>query len=317
MEVIHNILDDNFKFDKPTTLTIGNFDGVHKGHISILHKMYAIAEENDSVPVLVTFQPHPLHVLTPNYAPKLLSITAEKLDILEKYQVPVVVLFPFNKAVSQYSADWFLDEVLLKRLKAKHIVIGINHTFGRNREGDVNFLREKLPSRKVELDVVEPVRRMDKDMVSSSEVRSELLNGDFESAQKMLGHPYPLYGEIIGGRGVGTELGYPTINLKLRKRKLVPPSGVYACMIEHTDERLGGMLYIGTRPTFGENEMVIEIACFCRLDIKIGDFLKVFVLKYFRGDRKFENTDLLVNQIKEDEKSISDYLGKQKIKLTT
>jgi len=316
MDIIHNILDQDFQFDSSTTLTIGNFDGIHRGHSSIFEKVISIARKNGTIGAVVTFDPHPSTILTPDRLPRLLTTTQEKLDILESANVPTVILIPFDKRFSQHSAVWFLEEILIRKLRATHIVIGVNHAFGRNREGDVDFLKNVLPEKGIALDVVKPVRES-KEMVSSSAVRSIMNDGDFGNAIKMLGHPYPLYGRVVPGRGIGKALGYPTINIQVIKEKLIPASGVYACSL-HIDRRtIGGMLYIGTRPTFDGKTKVIEISCFEPLDIQIGDCLKSFALRYFRQDMKFESPDLLVEQMRWDEKMISSFLGKQKIKLTS
>ncbi len=315
MQIIRNILDKDFNFSLPTTLTIGNFDGVHRGHTSIIERMHDLSSKTGTLTVVVTFEPHPVSVLTPEIPIKLLSVGIEKIKLLEKKDVSATVLIPFNAELSQNSAEWFLNEVLLKKLNARHIVIGINHTFGKDREGNVDYLKKHTLSKGVELYVVEPVIG-DGTMVSSSTVRSELERGDFEKAIEMLGHSYPLFGKVISGMGIGKTLGYPTINIEVDKRKLLPPSGVYACMVSHKNQEIGGMLYVGTRPTFGGTEKAVEISCFCSLDVSIGDDIEAYVLKRFRDDRKFGSKDELVNQLKRDEEEIASYLMRNKIRLT-
>ncbi|MBD3168951.1 MAG: riboflavin biosynthesis protein RibF [candidate division Zixibacteria bacterium] len=315
MEVIHNITEPGFKYPRPTTLTIGNFDGVHKGHISLIHRILEKSRKENTAPVLITFDPHPLTVVNPSKTPSLLSTTDEKLRILETFKVPVVVLIHFNDEISGQSADWFLNDILIKSLDARHIIIGSNHAFGKDRKGNVSYLREVLPHKNIELEVVESIHESGQ-MVSSSEVRDAVAGNDFESAIEMLGHPYPIFGKIISGSGVGKTMGYPTINLEVSERKLLPPHGVYACKIDFTRETVGGMLYVGTRPTFGGYKDVVEISCFCSLDIEPGEYLEAYALKYFRADIKFESRDLLISQIKRDEQTISAYLKESKIKLT-
>jgi len=315
MEVIHDILKPDFVIDHPTTITIGNFDGVHKGHIEIIRRIRSIVKKNNSVPVVITFDPHPLSIISSGSPPELLSTTTEKLKLLEAYNIPIVALFPFNKRISQNSAKWFLENVLVGKLRVRNIVIGINHTFGRDREGNVEYLRKALLGTGIGLDVVKPLRSSG-EMISSSAVRTALYQGDYKTASAMLGHPYPLFGKIIPGKGVGSTLGYPTINIQPGKHKLVPPIGVYACFINIKNAFLGGMLYIGTRPTFGGKNIVIEIACFSSLDVKAGDTLEVYALKYFRADVRFRSQGLLVDQIKKDQKAIRNYLRRRKIRLT-
>ncbi|MCP4633385.1 MAG: riboflavin biosynthesis protein RibF [candidate division Zixibacteria bacterium] len=312
MEIIHNILDQDFSLEYPTTLTIGNFDGIHRGHISILKTISEISKSNDSIPGVITFDPHPLKITAPEKAPGLLTSTDEKLRVLEEQNTKIVILIPFDRRFSRYSANWFVEEILIRRLHAKHIVIGVNHFFGRNREGDVKFLEKVLPARGIGLDVVVPVHG-NGDMVSSSKVRKVLYGGDFEGAVEMLGHSYPLFGKVVSGKGVGKTLGYPTINIDVEEDKIAPPQGVYACIIKRYGESVGGMLYIGKRPTFGGKTRVIEISCFCPLAIEVGDYIEAYALKYFRADMKFESKELLVEQIRRDEKLISSYLAKHKI----
>ena len=315
MEIIHSILNPEFKLENSTTLTIGNFDGVHRGHISIIEEIITISKKNNTIPVVVTFDPHPLSIVAPEKIPRFLTNTREKLKLLETYDVPVVVLIPFDRKFSQYSAGWFVDEVLIKKLRAKHIIIGVNHAFGRDRKGDVDFLKNVLPGKGIKLDVVKPIRKSG-EMVSSSAVRWAIMGGDFDDAIRMLGHPYVLSGTIISGKGVGKTLGYPTINIQVEEQKLLPPSGVYACSVEHSGETVGGMLYIGTRPTFAGKSRTIEISCFCALKLGIGDYIEIHVLKYFRADIKFESKELLKKQLEKDEKTISSFLNRNKIKLT-
>lgn len=315
MEIIHHILDPDYKFENATAVTIGNFDGVHSGHISILKKLLSISKHNNSVPVVITFDPHPLSVVNSSGAPGQLTDIREKLKLLENHGMPVIALIHFDKRFSQYSADWFINEVLVKKMNAKHVVIGVNHAFGRNREGDVEYLKEALPARGVLLDIVKPIKKSGV-MVSSSNIRAELMDGKFDNAVKMLGHPYPLFGRVVSGKGVGKMLGYPTINMEVGERKILPPDGVYACMVERSQDTVGGMLYVGTRPTFDGKTRVIEISCFCPLNVETGDFIEVYALSYFRADIKFESTELLRKQLRKDEKKIGSYLRRNKIKLT-
>lgn len=315
MEVIHNITEPGFKYPSPTTLTIGNFDGVHKGHISLIHRILEKSRKENTAPALITFDPHPLTVVNPSKAPSLLSTTDEKLKILESFKVPVVVLIHFNNEISEQSADWFLNDILINSLDARHIIIGSNHAFGKDRKGNVSYLREVLPHKNIELEVVESIHESGQ-MISSSEVREAVAENDFESAIEMLGHPYPIFGKIVSGSGVGKTMDYPTINLEVSDRKLLPPHGVYACKIDFARDTIGGMLYVGTRPTFGGHKDVVEISCFCSLDIEPGEYLEAYALKYFRADIKFESKDMLISQIKRDEQAISAYLNENKIKLT-
>ncbi len=226
---------------------IGTFDGVHRGHQAVLRRLLARAAEAELPAVLVTFDRHPALVLAPSRAPRAIASLGANLRAFDALGVPVTVVLPFNAWLSRLSAETFLGDLLVGRLRAEALVVGHDFALGADREGDVEWLRERLPTEVVPAFEVEGAR------VSSSAIRSAVEEGDLSAATRLLGRPFEIEGVVVGGRRLGRTLGYPTANLARAFDGVLPPNGVYACRATVAAGEGAGeyaaALSIGVRPS--------------------------------------------------------------------
>lgn len=241
----------------PVVATVGAFDGVHVGHQAVVQEIVDRARSRGGRSVLVTFDPHPLRVVAPARAPKLLTTPGEKKRLLAETGLDYAVFLAFTPALKELSPQRFVQEVLLDGLGMTELVIGHDHGFGKGRAGDADVLRRIAAKGRFELEVTPPVRAGEA-AVSSSFVRQALAAGRLAEANRALGRPYSLAGTVVRGHGRGREMGFPTANLRLSgPDKLVPAPGIYACWTEVAGRRLMGALHVGPRPVFpGAGESV-------------------------------------------------------------
>lgn len=284
-------------------LTIGSFDGVHIGHQQIIQQIRQLAVERQGVSVLITFHPHPRMVVgnAPDHTLKLLNTLEEKAALLEQYGVDVLVIVPFSRAFAEQSPDAYIQDFLVKRFKPNVIAIGYDHRFGKNRAGDISYLRRF--QEKYDFEVVEISRQdVDDSAVSSTKVRKAVAAGEVERAAQLLGHPFGITGKVVEGLRIGNTIGFPTANVEvLDPYKLIPPTGIYAVRVWHKNQRYNGMLYIGNRPTIDRDlAQTIEVNIF-DFDARIyGEVLQVEFVDYLRGDAKFDSLEALKRQLEED-----------------
>lgn len=304
MKVITDI--EKFSPDANTVVTVGTFDGVHTGHIRIINKVKDDAERFSYKSVLFTFEPHPQAVLQtkPNKL-RLLTTLDEKLEILSAHNLDYVVVQKFDYEFSQIPYQHFIEEYLLKRLRMKKMVLGYDAALGNKREGNLDHIQDHARLNNYSLDIVPPIS-VDNIVVNSTLIREYIFNGYLEKATKALGRYYDVRGIVIHGDGRGASLGYPTANLLLEHPlKLMPPVGVYAVDVVIDGHRYKGMMNIGTRPTFHDNEEHEVIAEVHVLDFE-GELYKkqitVFFKQMIRKEKKFNSVDELIQQLKLDEK---------------
>jgi riboflavin kinase / FMN adenylyltransferase len=288
-------------------ITLGTFDGVHLGHRAILERLKEKASKRKVKSIAVTYEPHPQSIVSPSDAPLILTTLEEKLDLLEEFQIDENVVIGFDQELANYTPDRFVQEILVGKLDVGAVVIGYNHGFGKNRTGNLELLKEEGKKRGFEVAVVPPVE-YEKKPISSSRIRRSLKHGHFEDALKMLGHGYPLYGNLIEGRGRGKEMGYPTANLEVNSRKLLPPDGVYAAEAVVDNQKKQGMMYIGTNPTFGQKERGLEVHLFdFSQSIQVGEQLKVNLRSWVREEMKFDSVESLKKKLEQDEIEIKTF----------
>jgi len=301
-------LDSSF-VDKPV-VTLGTFDGVHLGHQAIIRRLVAKAREKGKKSLLVTYEPHPQSVVAPESAPGILTTLEEKLFLLGKLELDGTLVVDFDRSLSQYEAQPFVEEILIKRLNVGDLIIGYDHAFGKNRAGRAELLEKARKTYGFGLEVISPVKN-DHLAIKSSRIREELKQGSFHKAIRMLGHSFPIWGTKVPGQGLGAEMGYPTINLEVSSRKLLPPDGVYAAQAEIDGKTWQGMMYKGKKPTFAGTDFSLEVHLF-DFDPTLGaDRIRLFAEKWIRGDRKFDSPQALKRQIKDDEELIRDYFSKK------
>jgi riboflavin kinase / FMN adenylyltransferase len=240
-------------------VTVGTFDGVHRGHWHVLATLVEEAERRRLHSVLVTFEPHPLRVVRPEAAPPLLTSHAEKLEILAQFGIGRVVVLRFDDALAAYPPRRFVEEILIGRFGLAHLVIGHDHGFGRDRSGDAGTLAAIGKQIGFGVQVVPPWEYGGAP-VSSSRIRRALQEGDVAAAATALGRPYGARGTVVHGEGRGRELGFPTANLLIDSPdKLLPADGIYAVRAHIGDERCDGLLHVGPRPTFGAVSRTVEL----------------------------------------------------------
>ncbi len=289
----------------PAVVTVGTFDGVHVGHRAILQRLDAAAQ-GEQMRTVVTFDPHPQAVIRrEGKSISVLSDAHEKTELLCAYGVDRTYTLVFDHHLAQLSAEEFVQEILLNRLHTSRLVVGYNHSFGRNREGNFEFLEKNLGRFGFELEVVGPYY-LQGEIVSSTKIRRLLEAGDIEKANLFLGRPYALAGKVVAGAGRGRSLGFPTANLESTSReKLIPHMGVYAVAVRHENQLHPGMLSIGVRPTFGSGAATIEVHLINFDNDLYGQVLQVHFLARLRDEERYRNAQELQRQMSKDrEKSL-------------
>jgi len=283
-------------------VTVGTFDGVHRGHQAVLDEVKRRAREKKLASVLVTFDPHPLEVVNPAAAPKLLTLPEEKQELVAAAGIDRLVLLPFTPAIAQLDADAFVH-----RLRDEHgmqeLVCGFDHGFGRGRGGDVEVVRGLGAAQGFGVAVVDAVRD-DGQPISSTLIRTAVAHGDLDAAARWLGRPYGIRGLVVQGAGRGRTIGVPTLNLAPPDpRKLLPPDGVYAVRVEVRGKRYGGMMNQGPRPTFGETARALEAHLFDFSGEWYGETVRVEWVRRLRDVQAFPSREALVAQLERDRQS--------------
>ncbi len=285
-------------------ITVGTFDGVHRGHQHVLARLRERAAELGLPSLVVTFEPHPLEILQPASAPDRLTVREEKLLQLAACGVDYVAEIPFTRAFAALSAEAFIRDVLVGRYRLRALLIGHDHGFGHGREGDAELVERIARTSGFTAEVVEAVTLPNGERVSSSVIREALRSGDLAGAARGLGRPYEALGRVVAGAGRGRLLGFPTINLALPSpRKLLPPVGVYAVRIASAAGTLGGMLNLGPRPTFGDDAIALEAHLFEAGGDWYGRPVAVEFVARLRDTLKFSGPEALVAQLKIDAQS--------------
>ena len=282
----------------PTALALGSFDGLHLGHKKVIK---AILKEPIGVPTVVSFWPHPREVLF-GEARLRLDLPTEKALLLKPLGIEQLVLVPFNKTLASQSAETFVDEVLVKTLQAKHIAVGENFRFGRNREGDINTLKQIGVSLGIKVSII-PILEDHHGRLSSSRIRKALKDGDLKDAKYLLNRPYTFRGTVERGKGLGKKIGWPTANLKIDGRKFLPSLGVYAAWaaIEDKKERFFAVMNLGPQPTISPNSSSIAEVHLLDEEINLlGKELIIEPVQRIRIQKKFESIDALSKQISID-----------------
>ena len=285
-----------------TVLTVGTFDGMHRGHVDLLSRVVAHARERGLPSLLVTFDPHPLEVVNPAAAPPLLTLHHEKLEVLAETGIDYLAVLPFTKILASYDAEQFVDRVLRARYRLAELYIGHDHGFGRGRMGDRSVLLELGKQRGFGVTVLPPVEGLDGHPVSSTAIRRAVAGGDLARAALGLGRPYCVSGRVIDGDKRGRILGYPTLNLDPPPaRKLLPPDGVYAVRVQTPQGPFGGMANVGPRPTFGDHTRRIEAHVFDASENWYGASIRLDFMLRLRETRTFRDFDALREQLVKDE----------------
>lgn len=283
-----------------TVATVGTFDGIHRGHRAVLAEIVARARARGLASLLVTFDPHPLEVVNPTAAPRLLTLPDEKRELVAALGLDRVEVLTFTPELARLAPEAFVRDVLCARYAMRELVLGYDHGFGRGRSGDVELVRRLAREDGFAVDVVDAVRD-DGQPISSSLIRSAVAHGDLAAAARWLGRDYGALGVVERGAGRGRKIGVPTINLAaLDPRKLLPPDGVYAVWVEIREQRFGGMMNQGPRPTFGDTARALEVHLFDFSGDLYGATVTVQWVCRLRDVQAFPSREALVDQLRRD-----------------
>jgi len=282
----------------PTSIAIGSFDGLHAGHRKLIS---SVVEENEFIPTIASFWPHPREVLHQGTRLRL-DLPQEKLPILEDLGIKQLVLIPFDKKLSKLTGEKFINDILINQLQAKSISVGSNFRFGFKRSGDINTIKNCIKDKDIKLKIISTLK--DKEgRISSSRVRSLLQKSDMKNAFKILNRPYRFTGKVVQGKGIGKRLGFPTANLEIDGRKFLPAEGVYAAWtkIKNTQLKIPSVMNLGTQPTIDpllpsavEVHLINEDLNLYGLDLLVEPVEKI------RSQIKFANIEQLSSQISKD-----------------
>jgi riboflavin kinase / FMN adenylyltransferase len=287
-----------------TVVTVGTFDGVHRGHRDVVERLVARSRSLKIPSVLVTFEPHPLEIVNPAAAPLLLTTHDEKQEVLAETGIDYLAVVPFTTKLAAYSAEDFVELILRRCFRLRELLIGYDHGFGRQRAGNVNVLRTLGERDGFKVDVVDPVSTPDGHSVSSTSIRRAVAGGDLDRAAEALGRLYSVSGRVIEGSQRGRKIGFPTINLgPPPPRKLLPPEGVYAVRVQTSAGPVGGMMNLGPRPTFGDTATSLEAHLFDTTGDFYGAHVRVDFVARLRETRKFASAELLSKQLAHDERA--------------
>jgi len=287
---------------KNAVITIGNFDGVHIGHQALFHEVIEKADAIDGTSIAMTFDPHPIRVLKKNNNPPLITLQEQKTELIERSGMDVLICIPFTKQFASLSAEDFIKNLLINKIGMKAIVVGEDYAFGRNREGNLAFLKayaSELGYEVVVADWIKAARNVS-DRISSTKIRELVMAGKVEPASKMLGRHYQIRGQVVKGRDRGGKLlGVPTANIHLQD-ELCPKTGIYAVTVEYNNRLYKGVANIGYSPTFDDNEFTVEVHLLDFVENIYGEKIRVNFIERIRDEKKFTNILELKNQIHQD-----------------
>lgn len=292
-----------------TTLTVGTFDGVHKGHQKLIQRLNQKAADINGESLIITFHPHPRAVVKTEPEIKLINTIEEKIFLLEKYGIQNLVIAPFNRTFSNQSPLEYIENFLIKNFNPKVIIIGYNHKFGKDRAGDIHLLKKQ--GQQLGFEIEEIAKHEVQDIsVSSTKIRNHLLKGEIELANTLSGHYFCLKGTVVKGQQLGSKIGFPTANLHIADAsKIIPSAGIYAVLVQTANEQLKGMLYIGNRPTLSGTDRSIEVNIFDFNKNIYGEQLSLQLIKKTRADKAFSSIQEMTTAIELDKLEVQKVLG--------
>ena len=299
MIVVNDILTSNIEFED-TYVAIGNFDGVHYGHKKLINETIKAARENSKKAVVFTFEKHPLEFLFPERKFDYINTNEEKLYLLESLGVDIVIMQKLDKNFLEYTPLEFV-RILKNKLKVKEIFVGFNFSFGKGGLGTAEDLEYLAEVHNIKVNELPPVT-LDGELVSSSAIRRKIANSDFDGAIKLLDHPMIVIGEVIHGKKIARQLGFPTTNIKMDNNRLYPPSGIYGAFLQVSDKNskvLYGVVNIGYNPTL-KQEMSLEVHILDFDREVYGEKLYIQIVKFMREEKKFSSIDELKATIQAD-----------------
>ena len=308
MNTIQNIA--NFSTSEKTYVTIGTFDGVHFGHQKIIEKLVLEAKKANRKSVLLTFFPHPRMVLQKDNSLELINTIEERANLLEITGLDYLIIHPFSIAFSRMSALAFVRDILVNQLNISKLIIGYDHHFGKNREGNIIQLTEYSHLYDFKVEEI-PAQDIDAVSVSSTKIRNALAEGSLKTANSYLGYNFMLSGTVVNGKQLGGKIGYPTANINVKETyKLIPKTGVYVVLSKIQERNVYGMMNIGNRPTINGNHQTIEVHFFDFNADLYGQNLQIELLYFLRDEEKFDTIESLIIQLKKDEQTARAFVTK-------
>jgi riboflavin kinase / FMN adenylyltransferase len=293
--IIHDLAELQSPLRKPV-LTIGNFDGVHRGHLALFERVKIRARAIGGVSVVMTFQPHPIKIMKPDKAPLLITPTEQKLALIAQAAIHTIFCLKFDATFAGISAEDFVRDILVDKIGVKELVVGYDYTFGHNRTGDIELLCGMGKSLGFQVHVVQPVL-MGKRVVSSTSIRDLIRAGELAEAKKLLGRDYQICGTVVKGKNRGGRLlGFPTANLELVD-ELTPKEGVYAVKVLIEDRLYNGVTNIGHNPTFGQGPLSIETHILDYSGDLLGQTIRVNFIHRLRAEKTYKSIEELARQI--------------------
>lgn len=291
-------------------VAIGNFDGVHRGHQTVLRDAIERAETRGVDSAVLTFEPHPVRFFRPDTPEFRLTTLEQKAELLEALGIDGVVAVTFDEALSNLSPEEFVDSILHRGLGASAVLVGSDFRFGKDRAGDTDSLRELCRTRDIDVHIIDQVRE-EGDAISSSRIRDALRDGDLATVTELLGRPYAIRGDVVSGEKNGRKFGFPTANVGA-ENPLLPPDGIYASWLTDPEHgRLPAATYIGTRPTLDGEHRAVEAFC---LDVAepfdiYGHHVEITFVQSVRDDRKFDSIEAMIEQMHRDVENVREVLG--------
>lgn len=300
---------ESFSSKNPLALSLGVFDGVHRGHQSIIEKLTQVAQEKNLEPSILTFWPHPRLVFNPNDDLKLLNTVEEKAQLLAQFGIQNLFLKEFDEAFRNLSGEEFIRQILVEKLNVKYLIVGYDHVFGKNKSGNFELLKQLAPELGYEVIQMEAVN-IHNDHISSTKIRNVLAEGRIEEANEMLGYPYPISGKVIEGKQIGRTIGFPTANIDYQTIKLLPKKGAYIVDVFVDGIFHKGMLSVGTNPTVNGDQLTVEVNI---LDFDQDIYGKEITVKFrdfLHDEIKFESLEKLIEKLNEDKIKTEKFFSK-------
>lgn len=306
LKTIINI--SNFSTEEKTFVTIGTFDGVHFGHQKILEKLVSEAKTAGKKSVLLTFFPHPRMVLQKDTSIELINTINEREKLLKKTGLDYLIIHPFSRDFSRMTALEFVRDILVNQFNISKLIIGYDHHFGKNREGNIQQLTEYSHLYDFKVEEI-PAQDINDVSVSSTKIRRALASGNLKTANNYLGYNFMLNGTVVNGKKLGGRIGYPTANINIEEDyKLIPKTGVYIVKSLIDKNTVYGMMNIGNRPTLNGNHQTIEVHFFDFNKDLYGKKLTIKLIYFLRDEHKFDSVKSLVYQLKKDEEIARNYI---------
>lgn len=301
------VLDEKkvFNYHKETYIALGSFDGLHIGHLSLIEKTISLAAENNGLSMVFSFKNHPLTLVNKEIAPKLLMDNETKLEIIEKLGIDISCIVEFNENFMKIEPEEFI-KILVKKYKAKGIIVGFNYRFGYKNRGDVNLLKSLSKEVGFELHILSACKYKD-EVVSSTRIRECISNGNIEESNVMLLRPYMLKGKVKEGKKIGRTIGFPTANLDYNKDFVIPKVGVYYTNVEYNSKIYKGITSVGFNPTVNGKELTVETNILNFEKNIYEDELKIYFIERIRNEKKFNSLEELQSQLYKDKEYAAEH----------